>query len=97
VIYIYHEIQPKLMVNLYNVGASIVHKYIGIVYDNLANKDKLYIIYIHRPIRQCLISIIKRFRDLISIQQIVGVIDITHVPLLFRPYKRTYNCPMRFL
>jgi hypothetical protein len=34
-----HEIQPKLMVNLYNVGASIVHKYIDIVYDILANKD----------------------------------------------------------
>ncbi len=57
-----HEIQPNFMVNFYNVGVSIVRKYIDIVYDILANKDKLYMIYIHLPIRQCLISIIKRLR-----------------------------------
>jgi hypothetical protein len=44
-----HEIQLMLMVNLYNVSASIVCEYIDIVYDILVNKDKFYMIYNFLP------------------------------------------------
>jgi hypothetical protein len=44
-----HGIRIELMVNLYNVGASIIQKYIDIVCEILANKDKIYKIYIHLP------------------------------------------------
>jgi hypothetical protein len=37
-----HGIRIELMVNLYNVGASIIQKYIDIVCEILANKDKIY-------------------------------------------------------
>jgi hypothetical protein len=37
------------MVDFYNVGVSIVQKDIDIIYDILANKDKLHNFYIHLP------------------------------------------------
>jgi hypothetical protein len=37
------------MVDFYNIGVSIVQKEIDIIYDILANKDKLHKIYIHLP------------------------------------------------
>jgi hypothetical protein len=58
-----HGIRIELMVNLYNVGASIIQKYIDIVCEILANKDKIYKIYIHLPTWQHLLSIIERFKD----------------------------------
>jgi hypothetical protein len=44
-----HGIQLELMANLCNVGASIIQKYSDIVSEILANKDKMYKIYIHLP------------------------------------------------
>ncbi len=37
------------MVDFYNVGVSIVQKDIDVIYDILANKDKLHKVYIHLP------------------------------------------------
>jgi hypothetical protein len=37
------------MVDFYNIGVSIVQKEIDVIYDILANKDKLHKIYIHLP------------------------------------------------
>ncbi len=58
-----HGIQLELMANLCNVGASIIQKYSDIVSEILANKDKMYKIYIHLPTWQHLLSVIERFKD----------------------------------
>ncbi len=62
----------------------------------LIDKDKFYKIYIHLLTRQSLISIIERFRDLINIEQIVGVINGTHVPLWFQPSMKNLIAPWDF-
>ncbi len=78
----------KLMVSLFCVGTPTI-KYIDIAYDVLCNKDKLYVVYIHTLTCERFRFVIKKFKYIIGIQQICGVVDGTHVPLSsYRPNMR---------
>jgi len=77
--------------NLFYVGTPIIRKYINIVCDILSNKDKLYVVYIHTPTSECLKSMIKILKNILSIQQICGIVDGTHLHLSYRPDKRIIN------
>jgi hypothetical protein len=44
--------------------------------------------FIHTPTCERFRFVIKKFKDIIGIQQICGVVDGTHVPLSYRPNMR---------
>ncbi len=61
-----HGFQPKLMANFYNVDVSIIRKYIELcmrLWQIRINFTR----FIFTFIKQCLLFIIERFKDLIGI------------------------------
>ncbi len=52
---------------LYGVGASTIRNYTYIVCDVLSNGDKLFLVYVHIPIRDRLLNIIEWFCDIIGL------------------------------
>jgi hypothetical protein len=54
-----HGISHKRMNALYGVGASTIRNYTYIVCDVLSNGDKLFLVYVHIPIRDRLLNIIE--------------------------------------
>jgi hypothetical protein len=83
-----HGFSATHMADQFNVGASIIRKYVDIVYDVLIDKDKLFNKYISILLGQYLKDIITRFENLIGIPNICGVIDGTHIPLADFPSKK---------
>jgi len=80
---------------LYDVGASIIRKYISIV-DVLSNGDKLFSVYVHTPTKDRLFNIIEQFCDITSLQQICGVIHDTHIPLSVKSNKQITSSVVDF-
>jgi len=76
------------MLDRFDVGTSIVCKYVDIMCDVLCNKDKLFDMYIKIPIRDHLLHIIQQFEDLTGLPNICGAINGTHIPLVERPNSR---------
>jgi hypothetical protein len=83
------------MVNAYNVNVFTIWKYVEIMCEILADKDKIYKIFIHLLTIQRLLFVIEKFRVLTSIQQTASVIDGTHFLIL--AIQQDYSYPMRFL
>ncbi len=77
------------MAYLYIVGTSIIKKYTIVVCEIFGNCDKLFDIYIHTICPSQFCSIIKKFRDIIALQNVVGVINGTYIPL-FEKNSRTF-------
>ncbi len=73
------------MSNKFDVGKSIVRKYVNIV---LCNKDKLFDKYIKTSTKDRLLNIIQQFEDLTRLPNICGAIDGTHIPLAEGSNKR---------
>jgi hypothetical protein len=65
-----HGFSATHMVNRFNVGASIIRKYVDILCDVLIDKDKLINKYINIPLYQCLKDIITCFENLTCILNI---------------------------
>ncbi len=83
-----HGLSPKHMLDKFDVGASIVRKYVDIVCDVFCNKDKLFDKYIKTPTGDHLLHIIQQFKDLTRLPNICDAIDGTHIPLAKRSNKR---------
>jgi hypothetical protein len=71
-----------------NVSASIIRKYVDIVYDVLIDKDKLFSKYISIPSSQHLNNIITHFENLTCIPKVCGALDRTHILLADLPSKK---------
>jgi hypothetical protein len=91
-----HRISLEKMSALYGVGASTIRKYTYIVCDVLSNSDKLFSIYVHTPTWNQLLNIIERFRDIIGLQHICGLIDCMHIHLSVTPNKQITSSIMDF-
>jgi hypothetical protein len=76
------------MSNLYIVGTSRIWKYTIVICEILGNHDK-FDIYIHTLCPNQFCSNTKNFRDIIALQNIVGVINGTYV-LLFEKKIRIF-------
>jgi hypothetical protein len=84
-----HAILVEWMANLYIVGTSTIWKYTIVVCEILGNRDKLFDIYIHTLCPSQFCSIIKKFRDIIALQNVVGVINGIYI-LLFEKKIRIF-------
>ncbi len=82
-----HAISAEWMANLYNVETSTIWKYTIVVCEILGNRDKLFDIYIQILCPSRLCSIIKKFGDIIALQNIVGVINGTYIPLFEKKFR----------
>lgn len=69
------------MANQFNVHAFIVRKYKDTVYDVLCDKGKWFNKYISIPINDHLQKDIDQFHELITVYNICGAIDSTHISL----------------
>jgi len=67
------------MVNQFNVGTSIIKKYVDIFCDVLTNKKKLLNKYINIPSSQHFKDIVACFENLTGICNICGTIDGIHI------------------
>ncbi len=74
---------------LYIVGTLTIRKYIIVVCEILGNHDKLFDIYIHTFCPSWFSSIIIFFKDIITLQNIVGVINGTYI-LLFEKNSKIF-------
>jgi hypothetical protein len=83
-----HRISLEKMSALYGVGAFTIRKYTYIVCDALFNGDKLFSVYVLTPTWNQLLNIIERFREIIGLQQICGLIDCMHIHLSVKPNKQ---------
>jgi len=96
-----HGISCARMHNLYGCGESTICKYTMIICQALGiAKDGLFFHFIHTPHGDHLQSIIESFRDIISLSNIVGALDGTHIPLTCHPFAQvddTLPCPKIFL
>jgi hypothetical protein len=61
---------------------------VDIVCDVFCNKDKLFEKYVKTPTKDHLLHIIQQFEDLISLPNICGDIDGTHIPIVERLNRR---------
>ncbi len=68
-----HGFSATHMVDRFNVGASIIRKYVDIVCDVLIDKHKLVNEYNNIPLNQCLRDIIAHFENLTCILNICGL------------------------
>ncbi len=83
-----HGLSLKNMLDIFDMGASTIHKYVDIMCDALCNKDKLFNKYIKISTRDCLLHIIQHFEDLAGLSNRCGARNGTHIPLVERPNKR---------
>jgi hypothetical protein len=83
-----HGLNPKHMLDRFDVGTFIVCKYVDNVCDVLCNKDKLFDKYIKIPTRDHLLHIIQQFENFTSLPNICGALNGTHIPLVERPNRR---------
>ncbi len=70
-----HVFNITLMTNQFNVSASIIKKYVDIVYDMLINKNKSFNKYINIISCQYLTDIITYLKNFINIFNICETID----------------------
>ena len=83
-----HGHSLKHMADRFKVEASIIKKYIDIVYDIITDREKLFNHYIAIPSKDHLQGIINDFEELIGLSNICGAIDGTHVSLAKHPSKK---------
>ena len=84
------------MDNLYGCGQSTIRKYTIIVYKVLSSHEGLFGRYIHAPTRHRLTDIIRKFRDITGLPNVVGIIDGTHIPLSCKPQRGLTPMPFDF-
>ena len=83
-----HGITAEIIADRFNVGASTVRKYMGIVLDALVSRDKLFGKYISVPSGARLDRIIAGYVQSCGLPNVCGSIDGSHIPLQRRPDKR---------
>jgi hypothetical protein len=83
-----HGITAEIIADRFNVGASTVRKYMGIVLDALVSRDKLFGKYISVPSDACLDKIIAGYVQSCGLPNVCGSIDGSHIPLQRKPDKR---------
>jgi hypothetical protein len=71
--------------NMFGVGKTTVLKYLMLICNALANKDKLYPQFIVIPTGRRLKDIIRGFHRITKLPQICGAIDGSHVKLYRKP------------
>jgi hypothetical protein len=82
-----HGITAEIIADRFNVGASTVRKYMGIVLDALVSRDKLFGKYISVPSGARLDRIITGYVQSCGLPNVCGSIDGSHIPLQRRPDK----------
>jgi hypothetical protein len=83
-----HGLNPKHMLDKFDVGTFIIHKYVDIDCDVLCNKEIFFGKYIKIPTRDHLLHIVQQFENLIGLLNICGAINGTHIPLAERPNRK---------
>jgi hypothetical protein len=76
----------------FNVGASIIWKYVDIVCDVLTNINKFFSKYISNPRRNQFRLMNQEFQELTSLPNICGLFDKTHIPLVEIFQVRSHTC-----
>ena len=84
------------MDKLYGCGMSTIRKYTSIVCKVLSCHDGLFGTYIQAPRGHRLADIVQKFRDIISLLNVVVAIDGTHIPLSSRPQRGLIPMPFDF-
>ena len=85
------------MDNLYGYGESTIGKYMLIVCGVLSSQDGLFGRYIYTPIGHTRVAItIRKFCDNTGLPNVMGVIDGTHIFLLYRPQRGLIPMPCDF-
>ena len=80
-----HAGTNKNVGNMFGVGKTTVLKYLMLICNALADKDKLYPQFIALPTSRILKDIIRGFHRVTKLPQICGVIDGSHVKLYRKP------------
>jgi hypothetical protein len=84
-----HALNPKHMSNTFDVGASIIHKYVDIIGDVLCG-NKFFGKYINTALKDHLLHIIQQFQEFPNLSNICGAINDTHIALVKRPSRRQF-------
>jgi hypothetical protein len=82
-----HGVSANIITNRFNVGVSIVCKYVDIVVSALISKDKLFSWYICIPHGPCLLKIMHGFFHACGLPNVCGAIDGSHILLSQKPNK----------
>ena len=83
-----HGITAEIIADRFNVGASTVRKYMGIVLEALVSRDKLFGKYISVLSGARLDRIIAGYVQSCGLPNVCESIDGSHIPLQRRPDKR---------
>jgi len=83
-----HRITAEIKTDRFNVGASIVRKYMRIVLNALVSRDKVFGKYISVPSSARLDRIIAGYVESCGLPNVCGSIDGSHIPLQRKPDKR---------
>ena len=80
-----HGYSCKAMNMLYGCGESTIRKYTLIVCRVLSPRNGQFHAYVHARRGHRLMDVIRKFKGLTGLPNVVGAIDGTHIPLSTRP------------